>query len=507
MTRRSALWIPLGALAAIKLALHFVTNALGGYGYFRDELYYLASTEHLDWGYVDHPPLSIALLAIQRALFGDSLFALRLFPALAGALTLVVIMLLARELGGGRWAMALAGTAGLVSHIVLAFDTIYSMNAFDLLIWATAGLLLARLINEETPRGWILLGLLLGIGLQNKVGVLWLGAGLFVAIAATGLRRSLKSRWPWLAAAIALMIFAPYIIWNLRHDMAHAEFIANAVAGKYSGLGVMDLLGGQLLINNPINLPLWLGGLYFVLLGAGRRYRALGIAFLAVVAVLLANGSSKPEYLAGAVTFLFAAGGVAFETWFAESKRWVRPTLLTLTLASLVMSPITLPILPVEGYISWAEFFRLRPHTSEGKELADLPQFYADMFGWPEKAEAVAEAYGALDENDQAEVMIFGSNYGRAGAIDFFGPELGLPRAISSHNSYWLWGPGDRDGSLVMFLGGRREQLEEIFEQVDEVGKVPCKYCMPYESDLSIYLCRGARGSLEDIWADIKSYG
>jgi len=507
MTRNERLWLPLAAIALAKLALHFVTNALGGYGYFRDELYYLASIHHLSWGYVDHPPLSIALLALQTSLFGSSIFALRLFPALAGALTLVVIMLLARELGGGRWAMALAGAAGLVSHIVLAFDTIYSMNCFDLLVWATAGLLLARLVNHERPRDWLWLGLLLGLGLENKVGVLWLGAGLFVAVVATPLRRNLRSRWPWLAAAIALILFAPYVVWNLQHDMAHAEFIANAVAGKYSGLGVADLLGGQLLINNPVNLPLWLGGLYFVLLGRGRRYRALGIAFLTVVAVLLANGSSKPEYLAGAMTLLFAAGGVAFESWFADSRQWVRPALLAITLGGLVMSPITLPILPVETYIKFAETVGLKPHTSEAKELADLPQFYADMFGWPEKAEAVARAYDSLSAEDRAKVVIFAGNYGRAGAIDFFGPALGLPGAISSHNSYWIWGPGEGDRSVVLFLGSDRGELEEHFAEVEEVGRVTCHYCMPYEADLAIYLCRGAYAGLEEIWPQIRSFG
>jgi hypothetical protein len=416
-------------------------------------------------------------------------------------------MLLTRQLGGGRWAMALAGTAGLVSHIVLAFNTIYSMNAYDLLIWATAGLLLARLIDNETPRDWLLLGLLLGVGLENKVGVLWLGAGLFVAVVATPLRGSLRTRWPWLAAALALVLFAPYVVWNLQHDMAHAEFIANAVAGKYSGLGVADLLGGQLLINNPVNLPLWLGGLGFLLFGGGRRYRALGIAFLTVVAVLLINGSSKPEYLTGAMTFLFAAGGVAFESWFAASRRWVRPALLAATLGGLVMAPITLPILPVESYIAFAETVGLKPHTSEAKELADLPQFYADMFGWPEKAQAVADAYHALSPEDQGKVVIFASNYGRAGAIDVFGPELGLPGAISSHNSYWIWGPGDRDGSVVLILGADRSDLEERFAEVEAVGRVTCHYCMPYESDLTIYLCRGAYAGIDEIWPQIRAFG
>jgi hypothetical protein len=221
--------------------------------------------------------LSIAVLAVQRWLLGDSMFALRLLPALLGAATVAVVMLLARQLGGGRWAMALAGTAVRVSPIALAFGTTYSMNAFDLLVWATAGLLLARLIERSTARDWIALGAVLGVGLLNKTGVLWLGGGLLVAVLCTPLRAALRTRWPWLAAALALLLFSPYVLWNAAHDFAHLEFIRNAVAGKYSGLSVGSFLAGQLLIHNPAAAPLWLGGLIFLLAGGGRRHRAVAV--------------------------------------------------------------------------------------------------------------------------------------------------------------------------------------------------------------------------------------
>jgi len=500
------LWLPIAAIAGAKLLLHLVTNALGGYGYFRDELYYLASTRHLDWGYVDHPPLSIAILAVNRWLFGDSIFALRLLPALAGALTVALIMLLAHRLGGGRWAMALAGSGALVSIIFIAYDTIFSMNAFDLVFWVAAALLLVRLIDHERPRDWIWLGVLLGFGLLNKVGVLWLGAGIFVAVLATPLRGALRTRWPWIAGAIALLLFAPYVVWNLRHDMAHAEFIANAVAGKYSELSLADFAGGQLLINHPVNIPLWIGGLCFLLFAGGRRFRALGIVFVTVAVVLLINGRSKPEYLAGAMTIAFAAGGVAIESWFARSLRWVRPALLAVSLAGLALVPLTLPILPVASYIRFAEGLGIQPHTAEAKELAELPQFYADMFGWPEKAEALAAAYRSLSAADQARVAIYGTNYGQAGAVDLFGPALGLPPAISPHNSYWIWGPGDHDGSVVLLLGRDRSVLEERFEQVETIGRVGCDYCMPYEDDLEIFLCRDLKAPLADAWPEIKNF-
>lgn len=499
-------WLPVAAIAGAKVLLHALTNLAGGYGYFRDELYYLASTRHLDWGYVDHPPLSIAMLAVQRWLFGDSIFALRLLPALLGGATVVVVMLLAHRLGGGRWAMAFAGTAVLVSPIALAFDTYYSMNALDLLVWATAGLLLARLVERSTPRDWIALGLVLGFGLLNKTGVLWLGGGIFVALVLTPLRAALRTRWPWLAAAIAVLLFAPYVVWNAQHDFAHLEFIGSAVAGKYSGLSVASFLAGQLLIHNPVAVPLWAGGLFFLLAGGGRRYRALGLVVVAAAAILMANGSSKAEYLAGAMLLAIAGGGVAWERWLDGRLRRLRPLFLAVVLGGLVLAPVTLPILPVDTYIRYAAALRIQPSTAENKDLAELPQFYADMFGWREKAEAVAAAYRSLAPEDQARVAIFADNYGRAGAVDLFGPDLGLPPAICSHNSYWLWGPGDRDGDLILVLGGDRDDLEESFAEVTELGRVTCHYCMPYESDLGIFLGRGLRAPVAEIWPRIKNF-
>ncbi len=495
----------LALIPGLALVIHLVANALGGYGYFRDELYYLASTRHLEWGYVDHPPLSIWLLALARGLVGDSLFAVRLLPAFISAASVGVAMLMARELGGGRWAMALAGTAALISPINLAFGTTYSMNAFDVLVWAVAAYLLVRLIRTAKPRLWLWLGVVLGLGLLNKVSVLWLGTGIVVATVATPLRRWLATRWPWLGGLSAGAIFAPYVIWNAMHDWAHLEFMRNASASKYSGLDPIDFLGGQILVNHPFTLPLWLGGLAFLLFGGGRRFRALGLVFVTIVIILVLNGTSKPEYLVAAMTIVFAAGGAAVESW-TRQVRWLRPAFLTLLLTGLVLVPLTVPLLPVDRYIAFAERLGIRPHTAEAKVLADLPQYYADMFGWQEKAEAVAAAYRNLAPGDREQVVLFGDNYGRAGALDLFGPKLGLPPAISSHNSYWLWGPGDGDADVVLSLGGDPEQLGALFESVEEVGRVRCRYCMPYENDLGIFLCRGSKMTAGDLWAGAKNY-
>ena len=498
----------IAGLALVKLALHLTTNALGGYGIFRDELYYLACTRHLGLGYVDQPPLSIYMLAASSRLLGDSVFAVRFLPALFGSLTVFLVGLLAREVGGGRWAQLLAGLASLVSLIFLAMNSVYSMNAFDHLVWAAVALLVARLLRTGQPVYWPLIGIVVGLGLMNKVGVLWLGAGIAVGLLATRERRWLGTRWPWLAGFLALTLFFPYGWWNLTHDMAHLEFIRNATAGKYSGLSAWSFLAGQVLVQNPVTLPVWLSGLVFLFLSpAGRRYRMLGWIYLASLLILVANGHSKAEYLSPAYTILFAAGGVALERWLGRpGLAWVRVAIAVELVVGLILAPMVVPILPVETYIAYAETLGVQPSTSENKELAELPQFYADMFGWEEKAAAVARVYDSLPPGDKAVAAVFALNYGRAGAIDHFGPEMGLPFAISSHNSYWLWGPRDYTGEVVIVLGGEELDLETSFERVELAGRVPCRFCMPYESDLAIFVCRDLKLPIQEAWKRLKNY-
>jgi len=498
----------IAGLALVKLAIHLITNILGGYGIFRDELYYLACTRHLGLGYVDQPPLSIYLLAANSWLFGESIFALRFLPALFGSLTVLLIGLLTRELGGGRWAQLLAGLASLVSLIFLAVDSVYSMNAFDHLVWAAVALLVARLLRTGQPAYWPLIGSAVGLGLLNKVGVLWLGAGIAVGLLATRERRWLGTRWPWLAGLLALALFLPYVWWNLTHDMAHLEFIRNATAGKYSGLSARTFVFDQFLVQNPVTVPVWGSGLIFLLFSpSGRRFRMLGWIYLASLLILVANGHSKAEYLSPAYAILFAAGGVALERWLGRpALAWARAVIAILLLGGLILAPVVVPILPVDTYIAYAETLGIEPSTSENKELAELPQGYADRFGWEEKAAAVTEVYDSLPPEDQAVAEVFGENYGRAGAIDHFGPELGLPYAISPHNSYWLWGPRHFTGEVVIVLGGEREGLERSFESVEWAGQVPCRLCMPYESDLPIFVCRDLKLPIAEVWERLKNY-
>jgi hypothetical protein len=499
--------LPLILLPLAKLLVHLATYR--GYGMFRDEYYYLACADHLAWGYVDQPPFSIAVLWLGKLLLGDSLLAVRLLPALAGAGTVFLAGLIARRLGGGVAGQSLAMVAVLAAPYYLALDHFFSMNAFDILIWALVAYLVVDLIQAESMSSWIFLGTALGLGLMNKVSVLWLGAGLFVGIVATDRRRWLRTSGPWLAAGVAGLLFMPHIAWQVANDWPTLEFIRNASQNKMVSVQPIQFLTRQITMMNPLSLPLWLGGLIWLLLSRkGRQYRLLGIIYLTAFALLLLNGTSRAGYLGPAYTWLLAAGGVWVEGLCRSGRwrmvPWVAAGLVLMSGAAL--APLALPILPVERYIPYAAALGEEPSTEERKEVAALGQFYADMHGWEAIVETVAAAYDQLTPEEKKNAAIFTSNYGDAGAITRLGRPLGLPAAISGHNNYWLWGPGNADGQVVIVLGSTRGDLEADYASVQQAGMVDCGYCMPYENNRPVWICRGLKKSVAEAWPGVKHY-
>ncbi len=496
--------------ALLQLAVHFAVNWRGGYGYFRDEFYYLACSGHLSAGYVDLPPLSMFVLALQRALFGDSLFALRLFPALSGAAVIYLTGRLAERLGASRAGVSIACLACLCSPLILGFSANFSMNAFDLLVWIAAAHLLLNLLERPSTRGWIAFGIVCGLGMLNKIDVGWLVGGIFVGLLATPYRRVLKTPGPWIAAVISLLLFSPYVVWNLRHDLAHLEFIRAASEEKYAGLSAWTFLRGLIPAQQPLNLPIWIAGLWFLFFAkVGAKFRPLGWIWLCTCLILVLHGHSKPEYLSAAFPILFAAGGAASDLarqrWFAHGFKPIYACLLFVS--TILIVPLALPVLPVETFIRYSASLGIAPSSDEGKQLSRLPQYYADMFGWQEKVDAVARAFERLTPEERADCAIYASNYGQCGAIDFLGTARGLPDSIGSHNNYWIWGPRQYTGKLMLVLDddlGGRESLFESCEVVEQVAH--SDYALPYENDLRVFLCRGLKRPLAELWPEVKHY-
>jgi hypothetical protein len=491
------------------LAFHLLLNAFGGYGIFRDEYYYIACSRRLAMGYVDHPPLAMFFMAAGRLLFGATQFGIRVLPGLSHALTVAISGLIARRLGGRRAAVALCCLAVFLAPIVIGHCHIFQMNAFAYLFWALAAWLLVAIAAQSRPRLWLLLGVVMGLGLLNKIDFLWFGLGLAAALLLTGWRRHLATPWPYAAAAIALLMFSPFVAWNAVHGFPHLEFIRNATAAKYAGLTRGDFLAGQLLLPNPLNLLLWLPGLFFLLFHRqGRTYRVLAIVFLTAFAVLLANPHSKAEYLAPAYPMLFAAGSVAWERWAGRAgRRWALWALGGASaLGSLLILPFAVPVLPVEAFIRYSAASGFSQKSPEGKRLAELPQFYADMFGWEELARDVSAVYLSLPPGEREAAVVLGQNYGEAAALEYYAAKYPLPPVICTHNSYWLWGYPRRGFDTVIVLRGDAQDHRHSCADVRLAAVHTCRYCLPGENDMAIYVCRGLRVPPAELWRAGKAF-
>jgi hypothetical protein len=495
-------------LAALSLAMHVAVNTFGGYGYFRDELYYVACSHRLAAGYVDQPPLSIFVLAGARLLLGQSVFAIRLAPALVSALSVAILCLIVRRMGGGRGAMVLASLAFMAAPQIAGFHAYYSMNSLDIMFWLLAIYLLLGVAERGSLGAWLRFGLVLGLGLLNKTSALWLSAGVGAAFLLTRLRGLLRKPGPYAAAVLALAIFSPFVIWNIQHGWPHLEFMHNATEGKYSSLTRVRFLTDQFLAMNPFTFLISLPGLAWCLLHReGRRWRPVGVVFLTVLAMLLANPHTKAEYMAAAYPMLFACGGIAIELlgrMWRKLAVWGISALLVVS--GTILAPFAMPILPVDAYLRYSRALGVAPRTAENLELADLPQFFADMHGWEELAQDVSRAYLTIPEAERLTTVAFVTNYGDAGALELYARRYPLPRVICNHNSYWFWGVGPTPVTTFIRLGGNREDYLESYGDVTPAGVHTCNHCMPYENNLNIFIARNRLVPIETAWAEYKHF-
>jgi hypothetical protein len=496
-------------LAMFKLAIHLIANAAGGYGYFRDEFYYIACSDHLDWGYVDQPPLSIAILWLNRLLFGDSLFALRLLPAIAGAVVVFLSGLIVKEFGGNKFAMILATCSVIVAPQLLGTNSYFSMNSFDVLFWILSVYLIVLIMKKDSMKYWLILGVVLGLGLLNKISVLWLGAGFFVGLILTSNRKFFLTRKVWITGAIALLLFLPHIIWQIVYHFPTLEFIRNATGQKYVSVSPIDMFIQQIMSMQPLTFPIWFTGLIYLLVSRKiEQFRILPIIYLTVFLILIINKNSKAEYLTPLFPMLFAAGSIAIEKYIKYLNwNWLKSIIVTLLIAGgVVTAPFAIAILPVEKFISHSQLLGITPSTPEKKELSRLPQHYADMFGWETLVYEIAQAYNTLTPEEKTKCAILTNNYGEAGAIDFFGGKYNLPKAISGHNNYWLWGPRNATGEVVIRLGGSIEAIQESYKDVIQAGIFNDDYVMPYENNMPVYICKNRVAPLKDDWLEFKHF-
>ncbi len=491
-------------IAAASFAAHMLTS--DRYGYFRDVLYYMACARHLALGYVDQPPMIALVTWFTMHTLGTSLPALMLFPALAGAAMIVLTGVIARDLGGGRFAQGLAAFSIAVggAYVVIAHQL--AMNVFEPLLWMGCADLLIRIIKRGDQKLWIWFGVLSGLGLENKYSMAVFGFAVVVGLLLTEHRRAFCERWIYLGGAIAFAIFLPNLLWNVQHHFPFVQLMHNInTSGKNVTMGPLAYLGEQAAMMGVFNVLIWFPGLLFLFFSPmGKRFRALGWAFLVVIATFMIL-KGKDYYSAPAYPMLLAAGAVALER-IKRARRLVRIGLVALLGTGTALGlPILLPILSLPNYMRYQHALGYKPPATEKSFAASpLPQYYSDELGWREMVANVAQAYNSLPRAQRQVTAIFAQNYGEAGAIDFFGPKYGLPPAISGHQNYYYWGPRQYTGQSMIVLGADRACLEKFFQHVTLVGHFGVPLALERGS---IWWCTGPRGwTLRQVWPTLKNW-
>lgn len=494
-------------IGALGFLLQMAFN--GRYGYFRDELYYIACSNHLAFGYVDLAPLVAWLTRAFRIVFGDSLHAIRLLPSLAFGAEIALTGFITRELGAKRWAIFLACISVLFAPVILGNGTRLAMNPIEPLFWMGCIYVLLLALNRDQPKLLPWCGVLLGFGLLNKHSTVFFIAALVVALLLSPERRLLSTKWFWLAAAIAFCIALPNVLWQYLHHFPTLEDLRNVKAThKNIELPPLAFLHQQIGMLNPYACFVWLGGLLYLLFHpSAKRHRFLAFTYLAFLAAMMYL-KGKDYYLAPIYPMLFASGAVLWEKVIQSflPLRWLRYAIPTVVIAlGLLAVPLVIPILPPEKIPVYIHALRIQMTRTENGMVSPLPQHFADEFGWPEMVAKVAEVYTSLPPEQRAKTAILAGNYGGAGAIDFFGPRYGLPKSISAHQNYYYWGPRDYSGESVILLEWSLQDAEHWCGTVGVGPRNDPPLGMGWEH-YNILVCHNFKVPLAQAWPRLKAW-
>ena len=406
------------------------------YGYHRDELYFRVAAQHPAWGYDDQPALTPLLGRLSESLFGETPRGLRVVSALAIAIVVLLVALIARELGAGRTGQTVAALATGASGAALAVGHLLSTTTFDVLVWVTVVYLVARILGGGDERQWLLVGFVVGLGLENKHLVLLLVAGLGCGCLLERRWELVRSRWLWAGAVLALTLWLPNLVWQAQHGWPQLRLASEI--GREDPVGYrIELLPFQLLLVGPLLAPLWLGGLWWLLRRAeARPYRPLGLAYLVLLAIAFVTGA-KPYYTIGLLLVLLGAGGVVAEGWISGRRGRGFALGVAIAVSAAIAAVLVLPLVPVQDV-----------HATP---IPDVNEDAIETIGWPTFTATVARAWNRLPPSARSNALVYTSNYGEAGAIARYGPALGIPHAYSGHNAFWRFGrPSDGARPIIV---------------------------------------------------------
>jgi hypothetical protein len=487
--------------------IHFASSLWGshlGYGFFRDELYFLVCGRHLDWGYVDMPSLAALQARLAETLFGLSPTGIRIISFLAGGVTVGLTGLLAWQLGGRRTAQILAMMAVLASGVFLGTSNYLSMNSLEPCFWMGALLVVLRVAEgSASPRAWLLFGLLAGLGIENKHSTVFFLVALLLGLILSPQRRILWTKGCAAGVAMLLLVALPNLLWQWVNHFPTYELLSGvARSDKNTKLPPLPFLWQQVDMLLIFTAPLWIGGLAWLgVVRAARPWRFVALTYLLFLTMMMAM-HAKNYYLTPIYPVLFAAGAVAFGTLTRRSWPSIAYTVFLACALCFITAPIVLTILPPEKYPAYAARFGANKVRTE-KFTSPLPQHLSDRFGWPQMVEGFAARYNALPPDVRAHTAIFCHNYGEASAVNILGPKYGLPTAISGHQNYFYWGWNGYTGESVLTLGNDPKDYADSYAEVIDLGPFDAPWIMDHEHHHYFWL-RHRKHTYASEWQEFK---
>ena len=485
-------------IAAINFLLIYLSSFVKAYGYFIDEFYYIACAFYPALGYVDHPPLAPLILSLFQFIFGDSLYAIRILPALAASATVFLSGILAKEIGGGRFAQCLAACTAAATPAIVAFGGFYSMNAYEPLLAIILLIFTVKMIKENNPGRWIIIGIFMGLGLMNKHTFAVFIIVLVFSLVVSGKWKLVLSKWFVFGCGIALLIFLPNIIWQIQNNYPSIEFYKNVTSYKNVYTPPFAFFLNQLLQMSPATFPIWFAGLIFLLFSKStKEFRFLAILFLSLFLIMMISGTSRPDRLIYAYPAVFAGGALFFENYILKHNfKWAKGVLITiLYLFLLITIPLILPYFNYDTVGRYTQFLGLNTEVETGNK-PPLPQLIADRIGWEEKFKLVLMAYNSLPDNEKKETIIAAGNYGQAGALELYGRKYNFPDVVCGHNNYYLWSKRRLHGNVVLQLTNDNN-IEKMKERFEYVEKYPGEFTNPYvtshENNLIVFICKNPK--------------
>lgn len=471
----------LPAASAVLVAVLAGTNAR--YDYHRDELYFRMLEPA--WGYVDQPPLTPLLGQGAIALFGDSVWALRVPSVLCMVGVLWIGALIAREFGGGKGAQALCAWGLAFAGVALAFGHTLATTTVDLVVWTAALLFAVRALLRDQPRWWLAVGVVAGIGLYNKHLIVLLLVSLAAALLAVGPRRVLLSKWLWAGAAVALVIGSPNLIYQAMNDWPQLE-MASAIAETDGAENRVLLLPFQFLLLGLFLVPIWIAGIVALLRRPEwRQARALAVAYPILLVITFVTGGQF-YYPIGLLICLYAAGcvPVADRARTAKDRRGLA---VGVAVNSAISAVIALPLIPV---------------TAVGDTpIPDMNSTVPDGVGWQTYTDQVEAAAASVPEAS----AVITSNYGEAGALDRYG--MDLPPIYSGHNELHEYGPPPESATVVLTVGLDLRFASRHFDGCESVAVLDNGLGIDNEEQgRTVGVCRGPTLPWSELWDEFQHY-